>query len=75
MAFDTGRLWTTKLPTLTRLYPKVKMVGCVRNPAWIIDSFEIVIRGNAFELSGIFNDDTGGTGISVFGAGGRYRRR
>ena len=61
MVFDTNRQWTTKLPALVRLFPAAKVICCVRNPAWIIDSIENLIRRNAFELSGIFNFDTGGT--------------
>lgn len=59
--FDTNRQWTTKLPALTSLYPKARMICCVRNPAWIIDSIESLIRRNVFDLSGIFNYDAGGT--------------
>ena len=71
VVFDTNRIWTTKLPALTRLYPNAKMICCVRNPAWIMDSFEVLIRDNAYELSGIFNYDTGGTVYSrVEGLGG-----
>jgi sulfotransferase len=33
----------------------------VRNPAWIIDSIESLIRRNAFDLSGIFSFDASGT--------------
>ena len=59
--FDTNRQWTTKLPALARLFPDAKVVCCVRNPAWVIDSIENLIRRNAFELSGIFSYDPGGT--------------
>jgi sulfotransferase len=61
VVFDTNRQWTTKLPALTRLFPAAKVVCCVRNPAWVIDSIEQLIRRNAFELSGIFSYDPGGT--------------
>jgi sulfotransferase len=61
LVFDTNRQWTTKLAALTQLFPKAMMICCVRNPAWIIDSFENLIRRNAFELSGIFNYEPGGT--------------
>lgn len=61
LVFDTNRIWTTKLPALTELFPAALVICCVRNPAWIVDSIERLIRGNAFELSGIFNFDTGGT--------------
>ena len=52
VVFDTNRIWTTKLPALTRLYPNAKMICCVRNPAWIMDSFEVLIRDNAYRVIG-----------------------
>jgi sulfotransferase len=61
VVFDTNRQWTTKLPALSRLFPAAKVICCVRNPAWIVDSIESLIRRNAFELSGIFNYEPGGT--------------
>jgi sulfotransferase len=59
--FDTNRGWTTKLPALVELFPNARMVCCVRNPASILDSVESLVRRNAYELSGIFNYDPGGT--------------
>jgi sulfotransferase len=59
--FDTNRGWTTKLSALVDLFPDAKMICCVRNPAWIVDSIESLIRRNAFELSGIFTYESGGT--------------
>ena len=53
--------WTTKLPALVELFPDAKVICCVRNPAWILDSVESLIRRNAFELSGIFSYNSGGT--------------
>jgi sulfotransferase len=61
VVFDTNRLWTTRLPALTRLFPGAKVICCVRNPAWIVDSFESLIQRNAFEVSGIFGFEPGGT--------------
>jgi sulfotransferase len=61
LIFDTNRQWTTKLPSLTRLFPEARMICRVRNPAWVLDSIENLIRTNAFELSGIFNYEPGGT--------------
>ena len=61
LVFDTNRQWTTKLPALVKLFPAAKVICCVRNPAWVIDSLESLIRRNAFELSGIFNFEPGGT--------------
>jgi sulfotransferase len=61
VVFDTNRAWTTKLPALTQLFPKAKVICCVRNPAWVIDSIESLIRRNRYEVSGIFNYDPTGT--------------
>jgi sulfotransferase len=61
LVFDTNRQWTTKLPALVELFPRAKVICCVRNPAWVIDSIERLIRRNAFELSGIFSFEPGGT--------------
>ena len=61
LVFDTNRQWTTKLPALTQLFPDAKVICCVRNPAWVLDSIESLIHSNAFDLSNIFNNDAGGT--------------
>ena len=46
--FDTNRGWTTKLSALVELFPGAKIICCVRNPAWILDSVERLIRRNAY---------------------------
>lgn len=59
--FDTNRAWNSKLPALTRLFPEAKVICCVRNVGWIMDSIERLIRANPFELSGIFNYEPSNT--------------
>ena len=61
LVFDTNRLWTTKLPALTALFPQAKMICCVRNVAWVLDSIESLLRRNYLETSKIFNFEPGGT--------------
>lgn len=61
LVFDTNRLWTTKLPALIALFPHAKMICCVRNVAWVLDSIESLLRRNYLETSKIFNFDPGGT--------------
>lgn len=61
VVFDTNRMWPAKLPTLARLFPDCKIICCVRQVAWIMDSIERLVRRNAFELSGIFGFEAGGT--------------
>jgi sulfotransferase len=61
LVFDTNRLWCSKLPLLTKMFPQMKMICCVRHVPWILDIIERLIRRNPFEMSKIFNFETGGT--------------
>lgn len=54
--FDTNRLWCSKLPLLKQLFPQTKVICCVRNLAWIMDSLERLVRNNTLEISGMFNN-------------------
>jgi len=60
VVFDTNRGWSGKLPLLARLFPKAKVICCVRSPAWVLDSIERLTRGNPMEPSGMFKWDTVG---------------
>ena len=53
--FDTNRSWTAQLPALTRLFPDAKVICCVRDVAWVMDSLERQFRDNAFENTRLFN--------------------
>jgi len=59
--FDTNRLWTTKVTALAKLFPDTRIICCVRNPAWVIDSIEHLVRRNALQPSGIFGFRPNGT--------------
>jgi sulfotransferase len=59
--FDTNRIWCTKLSLLSALFPKAKVICCVRDVPWIFDSIERLIRKNKFQPSGIFSFEPGGT--------------
>jgi sulfotransferase len=61
LVFDTNRQWTSKLPLIAHLWPKAKVVCCVRSPAWVLDSVETLTRRSPLEPSGIFRFETGGT--------------
>jgi sulfotransferase len=61
LVFDTNRIWCAKLPGLTQLFPDARIVCCVRDVAWIMDSIERLVRKNAFELSGMFGFEPGST--------------
>lgn len=53
--FDTNRAWTAKLPALMTLFPDAKIIACVRDVAWVMDSLERQYRANAFEHTRLFN--------------------
>ena len=38
--FDTNRSWTGRVPLLASLYPKSRIICCVREIGWILDSIE-----------------------------------
>jgi sulfotransferase len=55
--FDTNRLWCSKMSALLDMYPQAKVIACVRNVAWIMDSIEKMYRANPFENTKLYNDD------------------
>ena len=59
--FDTNRGWCAWMPALARLFPDAKVIACVRELPWVIDSIERLIQRNVFTPSSIFNYTAGGT--------------
>jgi sulfotransferase len=55
VVFDTNRMWCARLPLIRVLFPDARVLCCVRNVAWIMDSFERLVRRNAFEPSRLFS--------------------
>ncbi|WP_345106316.1 sulfotransferase [Mucilaginibacter panaciglaebae] len=53
--FDTNRVWTARLHQLVELFGDFKIVCLVRDPAWIMDSFEKIYRKNPFDYSRMFS--------------------
>jgi sulfotransferase len=68
VVFDTNRMWSAKLPAITQLFPQARVICCVRDVNWIMDSIERLVRRNAFEPSGMFGYESGGTVFSRIGA-------
>lgn len=64
VVFDTNRMWCAKLPAITELFPRARVICCVRDVSWIMDSIERLVRRNAFEPSGMFGYESGGTVFS-----------
>lgn len=61
MVFDTNRFWCSRLPIIADVFPRAKVIACVRHLPWVMDSVERLMRRNKFEASRIFNYDPGGT--------------
>ena len=57
IVFDTNRQWCAKLPALMDLFPQAKVIACVRNVAWVMDSLERLYRANPYENTKLFGDD------------------
>jgi sulfotransferase len=59
--FDTNRAWCGWMPAVSRLFPEAKMLACVRDLQWVVDSIERLIQRNVFTPSSIFGFNPGGT--------------
>jgi len=55
--FDTNRMWCAHMPVLMDQFPGSKVIACVRNVAWVMDSVERRYRSNPYEITRLFNDD------------------
>jgi sulfotransferase len=53
--FDTNRSWTGKAALVGTLYPQSRIICCVRDIGWIIDSIERMLVRNPLQLSRIFD--------------------
>ncbi|MFC0349803.1 sulfotransferase family protein [Undibacterium danionis] len=57
--FDTNRMWCAKLPTILDMFPDAKIIACVRNVAWVMDSIERRFRSNPYEYTKLFGSNMG----------------
>jgi sulfotransferase len=54
VVFDSNRWWTGYAPLIAHLYPSARIICCVRDIGWIIDSFEKLLAKNPLQLTRIF---------------------
>src|SRR5579872_2982553 len=59
LILDSNRTWCALLPALVQLFPDCRIICCVRNPAWILDSLERLVQRNALLASKMFGHDVG----------------
>lgn len=55
--FDTSRGWTAKTSLLKDLYPQTKIICCVRDLPWILDSFERISAKNSLYGATLTDDE------------------
>ena len=56
--FDTSRGWTAKTSLLKQLYPDTKIICCVRDLPWILDSFERIAAKNSLWGAALTDDES-----------------
>ncbi|MFC4526338.1 sulfotransferase [Dyella halodurans] len=61
VVFDTSRLWCSRMQLLSVLFPEVKVIACVRQLAWVLDSMERLVRKQPVSVSKVFRFDTNTT--------------
>ena len=61
VVFDTSRLWCSRMPLLGALFPGAKVIACVRQLSWVLDSMERLVRKQPVNVSKVFRFDTNTT--------------
>ncbi len=53
--FDTNRRWCARLSMLDALFPESKVIVCVRDLLWVMDSVERLVQRNGLARTRMFN--------------------
>jgi sulfotransferase len=61
VVFDTSRLWCSRMQLLGTLFPEAKVIACVRQLSWVLDSMERLVRRQPVGVSKVFRFDTNTT--------------
>jgi sulfotransferase len=61
VVFDTSRGWCARMSAIARLFPEARVIACVRDLPWVVDSIERLIQRNVFNPSGLFKYSAEGT--------------
>ena len=61
VVFDTSRAWCARMSLIAKLFPESRVIACVRDMPWVIDSIERLIQRNVLQPSSIFSYQAGGT--------------
>ena len=55
VVFDSNRTWTARMAVVDKLFPSARVICCVRDIGWILDSFECMLNKNPLLLPRMFN--------------------
>ena len=61
VVFDTSRLWCSRMQMLDTLFPRARVIACVRQLPWVLDSMERLVRQQPVSVSKVFRFDTNTT--------------
>jgi sulfotransferase len=61
VCFNTNRAWTAQTSMLKDLFPYTKIIVCVRDVPWILDSFEQLNAKNAYTIKALYHHQDLGT--------------
>lgn len=59
VVFNTNRAWTYLTPLMHYLFPETKMLVCVRDINWVLDSFELAHRRNPLSTNTVMGGFSG----------------
>lgn len=54
VCFNTNRAWTAQTSMVKDLFPKSKMIICIRDVPWILDSFEQLNNKNPYSIKALY---------------------
>ena len=61
--FDTNRVWCAKMPLLMDQFPDAKIIACVRNVSWVMDSIERQFQADPYENTRLFGGGGGRSNV------------
>jgi sulfotransferase len=61
LVIDTNRLWCSKMGAIAQLFPQARVIVCVRELLWIMDSFERILAKNPLVVSKMFRNQAAAT--------------
>jgi sulfotransferase len=57
VVFDSSRAWTSATNILKELFPYTKIICCVREIKWILDSYERIAKKNCFYTNTLVDEE------------------